>query len=95
MDTDQDESVFSLLTKLCEKFTNEPSKLKDYRKKSYEILLGKRLPKLRRGILILFKLQFIIGINCFCRSKKFTKSTLQFILLAVYIVSRIWIERRC
>lgn len=50
MDIDQDESVFSLITKLCEKFTNEPSKLKEYRKKSYEILLGKRLPKRKGGI---------------------------------------------
>lgn len=49
MDLDQDESVFGLITKLCEKFSNEPSKVKEYRKKSYEILLGKRLPKHRQG----------------------------------------------
>lgn len=45
----QDESVFSLITKLCEKFSNEPSKVKEYRKKSYEILLGKRIPKHKQG----------------------------------------------
>lgn len=52
MDIDQDESVFSLITKLCEKYTTEPSKLKKYRKKSYEILLGKRLPRHKRGIFL-------------------------------------------
>lgn len=51
MDINQDESVFSLVTKLCEKFSNEPSKVKEYRKKSYEILLGKRRPKCKKGII--------------------------------------------
>lgn len=52
MDINEDESVFSLITKLCEKFSNEPSKVREYRKKSYEILLGKRLPKCKKGIYV-------------------------------------------
>lgn len=49
MDIDQDDSVFGLITKLCEKFHNDPYKIKDARKKCYEILLGKRFPKYKKG----------------------------------------------
>ncbi|KAG5898433.1 hypothetical protein JTB14_036516 [Gonioctena quinquepunctata] len=37
------DGVFNLITSLCEKFHNEPHKIKSSRTKCYEILLGKRI----------------------------------------------------
>lgn len=49
MDINQEKSVFDLITELCEKFTNEPYKIKEKRSKCYEILLGKRRPNDKEG----------------------------------------------
>ncbi|KAJ8967629.1 hypothetical protein NQ314_002748 [Rhamnusium bicolor] len=45
MDEDDADSVFQLITRLCEKFHDEPEKIKKSRSFCYEILLGKRIPK--------------------------------------------------
>ncbi|KAJ8913230.1 hypothetical protein NQ315_016173 [Exocentrus adspersus] len=50
MDDDNDaDSAFMLITSLCEKFYNDPDKIKKSRSKCFEILLGKRKPKHKKA----------------------------------------------
>ncbi|KAJ8981891.1 hypothetical protein NQ317_007283 [Molorchus minor] len=48
MDEDNTD-VFKLITSLCEKFHQNPDKVKKSRSKCYEILLGKRIPKHKKS----------------------------------------------
>ncbi|KAJ8949056.1 hypothetical protein NQ318_016958 [Aromia moschata] len=48
MDENNADSVFKLITNLCEKFHDNPDKIKKSRSKCYEILLGKRIPKYQK-----------------------------------------------
>lgn len=49
MDDNDGDSAFQLITSLCEKFYNDPDKIKESRSKCFEILLGKRKPKHKKG----------------------------------------------
>jgi hypothetical protein len=42
MDENLDDSVYNLITNLCEKFSNDQSKIRKLRSTAYEILLKKR-----------------------------------------------------
>lgn len=48
-DIDKENSVFKLLTNLCEEFHTSPEDIKSSRSKCYEILLGKRNVKFKKG----------------------------------------------
>lgn len=49
MDDNNNDSAYKLITSLCEKFYSDPDKIKKSRSRCFEILLGKRKPRYRKG----------------------------------------------